>query len=271
MAWSGFGQTHLVRKQARVQKLIGPVCGKVQPARYQFATFRLSSVLPQTSRIISCKTTPDPILIWRTVSGFGQTDPVRVQAGVRESSGPLLANASGPIRTGYESDPVCLTITITTIYFINPTWKLKLSFDRTTKNIISIILSHEPHAHTHSHTPSIAFRHLPPHSEHRFPAPSSKLRALLSGTFLQTPSIAFRHLPPNSEHCFPAPSSTLRASLSGTFLQRKDVVNQCLEFDTLLDIRPLSLNLHTLFTVYWVGTLFSCDRCTRLSQVPVWA
>ena len=32
------------------------------------------------------------------------------------------------------------------------------------------------------------------HSEHRFPAPSSK--ASLSGTFLQ--SIAFRHLPPNS-------------------------------------------------------------------------
>ena len=58
-----------------------------------------------------------------------------------------------------------------------------------------------------------------PHSEHR-----------LSGTFLQTPSIAFRHLPPNSEHrflalssklrdLFPAPSSKLRVSLSGTFLQ----------------------------------------------------
>ena len=36
------------------------------------------------------------------------------------------------------------------------------------------------------------------HSEHRIPASSSKLRASLSGTFLQTPSIAFRHLPPNS-------------------------------------------------------------------------
>ena len=32
----------------------------------------------------------------------------------------------------------------------------------------------------------IAFRHLPLNSEHRFPAPSSKLRASLSGTFLQT-------------------------------------------------------------------------------------
>ena len=35
-----------------------------------------------------------------------------------------------------------------TIYFINPSGKLKLSFDRTTKNII--ILNHEPYAHTHS-------------------------------------------------------------------------------------------------------------------------
>ena len=63
--------------------------------------------------------------------------------------------------------------------------------------------------HSHTHTPSIAFRHLPTqshtYSEHRFPAPSSTvtqtLRASLSGTFLHshshTPSIAFRHLPPN--------------------------------------------------------------------------
>ena len=104
------------------------------------------------------------------------------------------------------------------------------------------------------HTPSIAFRHLPPRSltyssiafrhlppqsftcsERPLPAPSSTvthtLRASLSGTFLHshshTLSIAFRHLPPDSpthsEHRFPAPSSTvthtLRASLSGTFLQ----------------------------------------------------
>ena len=185
MAWSEFGQTHLGREQAGVQKLIGLVCGKVQQARYQFATFRLSSVLPETcriiscqtssdhivpnqlgsyrakpagiiscqtssdhivpnqlgayrakpARIISCQTSSDPILIRLTVSGFGQTDPVWVQAGERESSGLLLANASGPIRIGYKSDPVCLTITITTIYFINPSGKLKLSFERTTKNI----------------------------------------------------------------------------------------------------------------------------------------
>ena len=42
------------------------------------------------------------------MSGFGQTDPVRKQAGVQESSGPLLANASKLIRTGCKSDPACL-------------------------------------------------------------------------------------------------------------------------------------------------------------------
>ena len=96
MSWSGFGQTHLVWKLAGVQESSGPVSGRTQPARYQFPIFRLCSVLPQTSRIILCKTSADPIEFWLTVSGLGQTDPVRKQAGVQESSGPLLANASQP-------------------------------------------------------------------------------------------------------------------------------------------------------------------------------
>ena len=43
MAWSGFGQTDVVRKQADVQESSGPVSGRTQPARYQFPTFILSS------------------------------------------------------------------------------------------------------------------------------------------------------------------------------------------------------------------------------------
>ena len=50
----------------------------------------------------------DPDLIWMAWSGFGQTDPVWKLAGVQESSGPLLANASSSIRTGCESEPACL-------------------------------------------------------------------------------------------------------------------------------------------------------------------
>ena len=37
MAWSGFGQTHLVQKQAGLlESWAGPVSGKTQPSRYQF-------------------------------------------------------------------------------------------------------------------------------------------------------------------------------------------------------------------------------------------
>ena len=39
---------------------------------------------------------------------FWQTDPVRRQGSVQESSGQLLANASNLTRTGCESDPACL-------------------------------------------------------------------------------------------------------------------------------------------------------------------
>ena len=42
------------------------------------------------------------------VSGFGQTDPVQKQAGVQESSGPLLAIASELIQIRCELDPACL-------------------------------------------------------------------------------------------------------------------------------------------------------------------
>ena len=98
MALARFGQTHLVWKQAVVQESSGPVSGRTQLVRYQFPTFRLGSVLPQTSRIILCKTSPDPVSFWLTVSCFDQTDPVRKQAGVQESSVPLPANASQLIR-----------------------------------------------------------------------------------------------------------------------------------------------------------------------------
>ena len=64
------GQTYLVRKQAGVHQSSDPVSGRTQPARCQFPTFRLGSVLPQTARTILCKTSPDPVWFWLTVSGF---------------------------------------------------------------------------------------------------------------------------------------------------------------------------------------------------------
>ena len=71
-------------------------------------TFGLTSVHPQITLLILCKTSPDPIYFWLIVSGFGQTDQVWKQAGVQESSSPLLASASRLIRTRCELDPACL-------------------------------------------------------------------------------------------------------------------------------------------------------------------
>ena len=105
LAWSEFGQTYLVWKQAGVQESSGLVSGRTQPARYHFPTFRLGSVLTQTTVSILCKNSPDPMEFWLTVSGFGQTDPVRKRANVQESSGPLLAKASQSMLPGCESDP----------------------------------------------------------------------------------------------------------------------------------------------------------------------
>ena len=58
MALSGLGRMHPVWKQACVKDHRGPVSGRTQPARYRFPTFRLGCVLPQTARIILCKTSP---------------------------------------------------------------------------------------------------------------------------------------------------------------------------------------------------------------------
>ena len=88
------------------ERTVGPVSGRTQPARYQFPTFRLGCLLPHTARIILCKTRPDLALADRV--RFGPNGSGRKQAGVQESPGPLLVNASEPISIGCESDPACL-------------------------------------------------------------------------------------------------------------------------------------------------------------------
>ena len=92
-----------------------PVCENHQAQFWQNAT----SLLPVShfhARLHSSTDGPDLVvqkhprsdLVCLTVSGFGQTDPVRKQAGVQESLGPLLANASKQIRIRYKLDPACL-------------------------------------------------------------------------------------------------------------------------------------------------------------------
>ena len=95
MAWSGFGQMHLVWKQAGVNESYGPVLGRTQPAHYQFPTFRLSSIHPQMPQIILYKNQPGSYLVLADCVSF------RPNRSVLEAlSGPLLANASQPIQIG---------------------------------------------------------------------------------------------------------------------------------------------------------------------------
>ena len=93
--------------------------GIIGPRFWQDATGPLPVFRFQT-RVRSSADVPDNTvpnqpgsgLVWLVVSGFGQTDPVRKQAGVQESFGPLLASASTLIRTGYEWDPAWLLDTL---------------------------------------------------------------------------------------------------------------------------------------------------------------
>ena len=94
MAWSGFGQTHLVQKQAGVQQSSGSVSGRTQPARYQFPTFRLGSILPQSR----WETRPDPIWFWLTAC-------VRFWAKRILSRSKLCARIIRPA-SGHASEPI---------------------------------------------------------------------------------------------------------------------------------------------------------------------
>ena len=79
MAWSGFGQTDLVWKQASMQEWSGLVSSRMKMAHYQFPTFRLGCVLPQTSQIIlyetSLKASLCARLIWPVSGQHFQADP----------------------------------------------------------------------------------------------------------------------------------------------------------------------------------------------------
>ena len=56
-------------------RFIRPGSGRVQPAHYQFPTFRLSSVLPQTAQMILCKTSPDQDRIITSLDHIVQNQP----------------------------------------------------------------------------------------------------------------------------------------------------------------------------------------------------
>ena len=81
-----------------------PMCNTHPAWFWQNETDPLSLFFPYPIRFRSpkdgsdlCKTGPDSIWFWLTVSGFGQTDPVRKQTGVQEPSGTIPQNEPGPL------------------------------------------------------------------------------------------------------------------------------------------------------------------------------
>ena len=106
MALSGFGDTAGL-EASRCAGIIGP--GFWQDATSPLPVFHFQARLQSSTDVpgdtMQNKPRSDLVL---TVSCFGQMDPVQKQAGVQESSGPLLAKASRPIQIRCELDPACL-------------------------------------------------------------------------------------------------------------------------------------------------------------------
>ena len=105
--WPGSDLDGLVRVWLNASGLKARWCARIiRPGFWQDANGPLPVSHFQT-RFHSSTDVPDNTVqnqsgsgLVLAVSGFGQTDPVRKQAGVQETSGPLLANASTLIRTG---------------------------------------------------------------------------------------------------------------------------------------------------------------------------
>ena len=66
---------------------------RMQPARYQFSTLRLGCVLPRMAQIILCKTRPNLIWFWLTVSCFGPVD-LGMFTGQWDEDGVVISRAS---------------------------------------------------------------------------------------------------------------------------------------------------------------------------------
>ena len=97
-----------VLEASRCAGIIGPGFWQdatgLLPVSHFLNRFRSSTDVPDN--IVQKQ--PGSDLVLADCVTFCQTDPVRKQANVQEWSGPLLADASQPIRTGCESDQACL-------------------------------------------------------------------------------------------------------------------------------------------------------------------
>ena len=107
MARSGFGQVHLVWKQASVQESSGPVLAECNQHATSLPLSDSVAFFHRQPRSYCAK----PSWIWLDsgwMSKFCQMNLVWKQAGVQESSGLPLANASKTIHIRCKWDLACL-------------------------------------------------------------------------------------------------------------------------------------------------------------------
>ena len=74
MAWTGFGQKKSGPEASWCARVVGPGFWQNVTRCCKFTsspTFRLGYLLTQMAWIVLCKTRPDPIWLWPTVSDFG--------------------------------------------------------------------------------------------------------------------------------------------------------------------------------------------------------
>ena len=129
MAWSGFGQTHLVWKQAGVQESSGLVSGRTQPIHYQFSTFRFSSFHSSTDvPDNTVQSHPGSDLVLADCIGFGPNESGPEAKIIRPASGQCFPAYPDRMRirsgmfTGYylhlQTTPCfCLAIEVATFLF----------------------------------------------------------------------------------------------------------------------------------------------------------
>ena len=134
MAWSHFDQMHLVQKQASVQEPSGSVLAE---HNWSATTFPLSGTRLHSSidgPSYCAKSAQNLICFCLTGSGSDQTGLAQMQATVKESSGPLLANASE-----HASD----VNQIQHVYWVIPALIL---------GVVSVTTSSQPDSIKHCHT-----------------------------------------------------------------------------------------------------------------------
>ena len=119
MSWSGFGQTHLVRKLVGVQESSGLVSGRTKQARYHFQTrFRSSTDVPDNivqNQRGSDLVPADCVRFWPNGPG---PEASRCATIIRSASGQCFPADPDRIRIGYGMFTGVMAENISSVYMI---------------------------------------------------------------------------------------------------------------------------------------------------------